>query len=1056
MPIDYQVAQIPLTGGLAQHVAPALVQSGKLHTATNAVIRKQGSVEMRPGTVALGNAFLTDIPLENTRRIFANADETVVVTRDRLCTYAELADKWQDVDNCYEAVIKERIRGERGTAQVAEDGVVCDSVYCDGIYAVAWREDQDSLTTTETIHIRFMDAATKAKLFECSWTSGHYRVRLCAIGTRIYAFYWSTTAGVLLCNVWSITSLTSYGTVAVGPIGDSTSGFAFDATVAGSSLLVVYGYSSSAVPDSFRIAKWNAALTTVAYVQSTIVADNSYSSLAIAGSDNGRIFVASFFDYAGDGSLVWSSFSWSLVHLLDEAIPISTTVYGCYPKRLGICVDPDLPDERGLLTYDVYHIASVTLTETAYTVWHWFTDAGVADFDGGGVCYHAGLSSKPVIHDSKGYVCAHYHTKWGQAEVASGSRTYLVNDEFVYLLELRSDTPVSIDEKRTGPYGVPARVVTRIATWRAGWPGSEFAHVPNLQLVETDTYCVSVPMKSDTVNGLDEGFDLYRLEFDNRPHQSLCCSSIQGEPLLAGGVPACYDGVRCYELGFHYPPVIEAITLNNAGGQSGDGTYSVVAVYEWLDARGVFHQSMPSNPMSVTISAGTDTAVIVVTYAMLSLTERCDTANAVSPVQVSIYRTVADGEIYYLDRTFPNEPTDPNQTSYLTSIKDDDLETHTKLYTTGGVLEHVQPPACKHIIQHNNRLWMISSDDPEFLWASKLNRGAGGMPGFALDLIVRTDTDGPCTALASLDATLIIFKERSIFALAGEGPNDLGADSDMGAPRKISVAVGCVDARTVASIPAGVVFRAHDGIYLLGRDLGVSRISDAVEDYLTETDTVTSAVQVDQDSLVLFTVERTSDSSILAYHYAIGEWTVWWIPATDEDGSVASPGAAVCKRDELYRYHLLRDDGYTVHLDYSTGVDSNGLYYGYTVSSPWISMAGIQGYERVQFVGVQGTYVSPHTLTVSLYSDHDDSDVHVTTYSLDVSQIESLRQNLVEAIQCHVVNQDCRAIRVQIAVQPIGDPMTPVGVGRGVRLESLALEVGGERGMFRLPEIARF
>lgn len=1121
MTIDYQLIHVPFAGGLAEHVAPALVPPGKLHTATNAVIRKQGSVEMRPGTDAMTTNILDSAStLDNTRRIFPATTETVTLTETRLLTFSEEADGWRDLDDVYEATIKDRVRGERGRSVAGTVGLTVDAVYVNGYYAVAW-----VMGGTSTVYFRLIDATTGAKLGLYSWDVDGWRVRLVVIGVRVFAVYQTNGGGSVSAKSFD-TTVADSGVEQTVVIGASLDGNVFEACSSSDSLYLVYNYDTG-LGIQPRVIKWDAGLS----ISDDIVTGLEANIFGIAAESGGLIYVAS---EPTAGGIQCAGIDESTM-----ALQFDTTIYAGADAvfRLGVAIDAD--NARAVVVWDFQ-----TALANSYTRNRWIDDAGVAG--DGGKTWHTGLVSTPMVRGGVPYVVAYYATEHSDTQ------------RFYYLLELKDDT---IGET----VGAPARVVVRVATWRAGAPGKTFAWVSSLCSVATDEYAFGALMKSETLDNLDEGFDVYRIEFDNREWQGLVASSVQDEPLMAGGVPAAYDGLRCYELGYHYNPCITTAVTAGGGGSMSVGAYSWVAVYEWIDASGVKHQSMPSAPVSHTYVAGSGSASFSVQA--LSLSERYDDESQNANVGIAIYRTKANGEVYFFEQRIDNVRTDATVACTSTAA-DATIEVNEKLYTDGGVLDNANPPAMRHIIQHNNRLFGISADDPNFLWVSKINRIAGLMPGWSLQLIIRTDVDGACTALASLDDKLVVFKECAIYVLVGEGPNDQGQSSDMGPPRKVSVSVGCIDPRSVANIPAGVVFRAHDGIYLLGRGLDVQRISDAVEDKLPADYVVTSACQVDRDSLVLFTVDTggKDDSFVLVYHYAINEWTKWMLPSTAPGGSIVSPSAAVCLRSGEKRWHLLRDDGAAVWLQYADSVDSDDSAQGFRVSSPWLSFAGVQGFERVQFVGLHGTFKSPHSLRVILYYDHDSINKTATTYTLTASEvaesilavtlgewtkganwtgdggkgpydhdagvadditqaigvvgdtyeitytiagrtsgfltayagtsfgavrnangqytdtitctvnttikfaasvsfdgsvtIDSIRDlstdvGMPEALQFHVVNQDCRAIRVDVTVMP-ETVAGSAGDATGVRLESLALEIGGEKGQFRLPQTARF
>lgn len=615
------------------------------------------------------------------------------------------------------------------------------------------------------------------------------------------------------------------------------------------------------------------------------------------------------------------------------------------------------------------------------------------------------------------------------------------------------------------------RVASRLATFLVGDPGGVGTGSEQLSNLDpgavTGQYVVCVPMKSQTVDEtdgttaaytkdpVDEGFDDYVLQF-GQDHTHLA-SQIQGEALLSGGVPALYDGERVSEYGFHYGPLLGAATTvggdlvyegHVSGELSAETLYLWVAIYTWLDARGVRHRSWLSNVFSHTTSAA-DPISVGFNVWNLSLTEHEDAYDQSQPVTIELYRAggTTDG-LYHLDQVLVNDRTTAYQ--WVTStISDTDIESKQILYTDGDVLQDTTVPACKHLVTNRDRVWVVSADNPEILWYTKANGRDFILPGFNTSFVERTEVGRGVVALASLDDKLVVFKESQIYLYVGEGPNDQGVGGSLNGPNLISVETGCVDPRSVCTTPLGVTFQSRDSLYLLGRGLEVQKIGGPVEDYLDTYPTVTSAVHAPYLDAVLFTISNSggTEGVTLVWHYQINEWTVWH--TQDSRGTAKAPAIAGClaTRDKSHRYHQAQADGLVLWVDPTDYTEHDGSARSFTVTTPWFQFAQVQGFQKVRRITLLGTYQNVHKLDFSIY--YDFNTTATSTYSLTAAQVAALRVGNREQVQLHL-GAKCEAVRIEVTATLDG-----IGTGKLVRWESLLLELGGKGGSFRLPVEAR-
>lgn len=480
---------------------------------------------------------------------------------------------------------------------------------------------------------------------------------------------------------------------------------------------------------------------------------------------------------------------------------------------------------------------------------------------------------------------------------------------------------------------------------------------------------------------------------------------------IGGGFLNFYDGQRITEHGFHHGPQLLVAPAPVAG-----YTYSYVACYEWTDGNGYIHRSEPSSPLSHQQANPIDSGhapSISVPY--LSFTSKTSTSN---PVRLVLYRTTASGTVYYRTSvTNVANSTSLDYYSWSDTTSDASLVGNPQLYTTGGVLENQAAPPFAAMATYNGRIFGINSLDPTQIWYSK--QVVSGSPIEWSDFLTMTIPDGVAgTALASLDARLVIFSATKIFVVAGLGPDSTGANSDFSIPAEIATDVGCSLPNSIARIPQGLIFKSDKGFYLLDRSLQVSYIGADVEEF--NGNTVTSAVLAPDTTEVRF----TTDDERLVYDYRANQWG-WDSNAT---------AVHACVHGGVY--HHLTSDGKAKAETVGTYTD-DGTAIAMTARTGWIQLAGVQGLQRLYKFLLLGEYVSPHTLRVSVSYDFVDDDEYTdVVVSSDPAPYQ---------YRFHVARQKCESLRITIA----DTPSSPLG--EALSISALAFEVGVKSGAYKLP-----
>jgi len=539
---------------------------------------------------------------------------------------------------------------------------------------------------------------------------------------------------------------------------------------------------------------------------------------------------------------------------------------------------------------------------------------------------------------------------------------------------------------------------------------------------------------------LTKGVQRIKLSFDtSNIQQSVTFGDLHN---FSGGFMGTYDGEAGAELGFMLFPDVTALSLT-AGAGLAAGTYSYKAVYEWTDARGQKHRSAPS--LTDTITLGGASNVIAQTNGLVATKKSSSRSN----VRVHFYRTVDGGDIFY--KVTPQEGVSNSTStvvSYTDSTTDVALVDNELLYTTGGVLENASPAPSVGLVSHANRIFYIDAEDRNRIGYSKTRFPRE--PALFNDFLdMRADSSpvsasGEVKALGSMDERLIIFKDNSILAVSGDGPNDLGTQNTFSRPQLISTDVGVKDPKSVVLTPLGLMFKSDKGIYILTRALSVKYIGEAVEEFNDET--ISSAILIKKKNQVKFT---TISGQALVYNYFFDQWQT-----ADNHEAV---DAALVVND----YYILTSAGVAKKSDATVFTD-DAASVAQTIETGWIQLKGVQGYQRIYRAFLLGDYKSDHEITLSVRYNYQDyytethtlvpqsgSAYNITSKPSDTDLEEGINDGVYQ-FDVHLEKQRCQAIKFIITEVP----KTPYG--ESFSLTDLTLQVGVKKGPHRLTDKKKF
>ncbi len=441
-------------------------------------------------------------------------------------------------------------------------------------------------------------------------------------------------------------------------------------------------------------------------------------------------------------------------------------------------------------------------------------------------------------------------------------------------------------------------------------------------------------------------------------------SEIGGNLNISGGFLWGYDGYSLVESGFFVWPDLQlnadgtyhGLSTSTTGGSITDQQYFYQVIYEWSDNQGNIFRSAPSIPVTIT-TAGGNTSTNTLIVPTLRLTYK--TSN---PVKVVIFRASVAQATYY-QVTSISAPllntTSADTVTFVDTLADSAIIGNSIIYTAGGVIENIAPPATDVMALYRSRLFLLDSEDRNLLWYSKQVIEATPVEMSDLFTIYIGPTTGSqgstgdTTALSAMDDKLIIFKKSAIYYIIGTGPDNTGANNDFSEPVFITSTVGCDNQASIVLGPNGLIFQSTEkGIWILGRDLSTNYVGAAVEN--NGRTPITSAVSVPGANEIRLTL---SSGITLLYDYYYAQWGTFNISAVS---STVYQGLHTF----IDQYGRVFQESPGSYLDGAEPVLMS-------LTTGWIHVAGVQGFQRAYAMYMLATYYSPHVATFQIGYDYN-------------------------------------------------------------------------------------
>lgn len=1007
LPLQYALLPLPLTAGVDTRTEPKAILPPKLTTCDNGRFTTPGTISKRHGYAPLAELAMYDAStgaffdraITGARKLLTRAGNLFLTDANTVYGLSPTRSRWQRFAQVPNVQVTQGnrfwstdfiIAGERGTAPNGATLVVLHtetSALVESLVVILYDP-----SGTEIYRTNIADATVP---------------RLVVVGSMFSLFYVkASTHGTLSMIAIDSAAAMAPNAITVTPVTIAsdlnTTNPRYDADVSGGRILVAYN-TSTASTLKFGYVEANGNLDGTMTTQATAAAP---TALSCAVEPTARTIL-----------VCWAMASGSNVagRMYDES---KTALFAV--AALGVtsggatasvtCIFRDATNAEVFLDFT----ASVAVGYNSMVSRATVTTGGTVVLTAGWM-RHSVLSSKPWVMGGKVHLALGYPMKGA----AFTDPPQLQSTLFIVTSGMDVDPGVTAAAYPSETYSA---VLTNNHCHRADVIGTTVRLTPTLW--------------GNTINPFLQGGTLALgnliLDYSYAPQ----FIEAGNATYYTGGALWMLDGAKVVETGFWIFPENVTAVPSATGGMVPSSSYSYHVFAEWYSAAG--ERFLSTTAAAVVVALGPGDGRVTLTIPTLVHTRK-------TSVLFHIYRTQSNGALFNSVGTVVNDTT-VNSVTFVDNNGDGTIVGQELDYLTGSQLDNVAPPPCSVICSGSNRVFISVFEDPNLVLASKL-QDFGQSLSFNDSLTLAVPPGpGPITALAYLNDSLVVFRDRNIYVVTGPGPNNIGSGGQFDPARTLSDDIGCISPRSLVRIPQGFLFQSRKGIYLLDTTGTLSYVGADVEAYNAET--VTSAVALVDAHEVRFTL--ASGKSLL-FDYIQNAWSPWTIGGVDSiiwnDLHVILPTSS----------GLLLQETPNGYLD-------NGVWFSLVIETPEIHVAGTQGIQRVRRVLFLGKSKSDHKPLISIAYNHEPFYEDRQTWdpgtvigaqllggnggllgsggTFGGNDSAGRPSTSVYQFRCFPARPKCQAIKVRIEDVPRpGFPM-----GESYNLSEIAFEVGIKTG----------
>jgi hypothetical protein len=1009
----WDTIQFGFAGGLQTKTHPHAIAPPQLTVAKNCEFDESGAVRLRHPYASVGLDILGGgtIAGADLRKVVAFGDEELLFTKDALYSRSDTLSKWA-------------LRGTHLAVKVEEatrfanpnDQVFADRAQLSGVIVYVWTE---VLATTTLCYLAAIDATTSATVIApTSFGAGADRPRVVALTSKIMVF-WVDATGLKCKDInpaspsftasgaTSVTSKDAHYDVMKDPAADT-------AVVA----------VRNGIGTEYDLARVTALLTV-----STVTKVRSCNGvIALACSAGGTTLVARQATTDIKGDLVTTS---SLADTASVNVTIGTAATSTINQLTCAFRSTQTGGQYRAYVYWSVDEDAVSGIAPDFVLKHNWIDTGATLGTEAVLFYRQGIAARAFSHDGYVYLWSVFAQQSTGGSTIVGIEAPYQNTYFLH----RDDGS--------------AALVSKAAWLRAGGfayyggAGLLRGHLPGVALVDGTTGYAWCGIERQTINTLQKIGRTYGARaprdvvftFDSDDARRV--AHLGRTLYVSGGMLMQYDGEGLVEVGFQVFPWNFGINDDGGAGTVPAGAYSGKATIRWDNAVGEVDRSTTAVGGQDTLAGpqwvGFDTSPINITRKQGSRR---------SPA-IEFWRTKVNppnGAPYYLVTSKDPAVTGVNgyvvndaaaqvlAAAFDDNYSDAELITKEQYPENNGTLPRFAPPGASIVLASDARLFLAGiPGEPTRVWYS-LFRNEGEIAAFnsllSFELPAAT---GAITALALWQETLVVFTASAVYAVPGDGYNNVGAGSgNYGPARVISSDLGAISHDTVAVSPGGLVFFSRKGWYRLTGGWGLEYIGAPVEDFNSDTWVGAQVVESQHQVRLLSTTRMLVWDYLAPSPDGLGAWAEW----TQASGR----GLAMWSGTPVIVDTAVRKE---------TPASFAAVDYDFEVELR-ISFAGLLGFSLLKRFTVMGEYKAAHAQRIRVAFDQQ------AAFTDDVSTIlTGLTVGNATRVQRGPSQKRVGAVRVRVTVRATNGT-TPAY--DAVTLTGIAFELGFQRGLY--PRIA--
>lgn len=951
--LDWQTLQIPLAAGLAQGQDARAMQPPGLTIAKDVQFDDLGGLQTRRPVALMSLDIFGGGTLSGFRTVVANGDELLCFTEDALYSWNAQLEKWVSKGTHLAIDVAEESR-----FVTTGDQITCDRAELNGTIVYAWVD-------AGVIYVGAIDKTTGSVLLAPTATSsGDSRPRLVALSTKILLF---VATGDPQLNVYAIDPA-SPGTAIAGAA----------TTVLAVPDFNLY-YDAVRVPGADTAVWASRRTTTTSYSVGKVTAALAVTASTKARTCDGPIAVsceptgAQVQVVRGNGTNIQGDLI--TISSLADTAHITKAVGTCTGTLNQIAAAHRSVQNGGQHRCYAFWSSAETSGTTGFELKTNYVDTGGSLGTQSVLRLRLGVASRAFDYDGSVYVWGAFAGQSGPAGmgVPLGIRAQLQNAYFLY----RDD----------------GHLAASCAKDIGGGFSAVTGHLPGVAVTSGTTvysWCATerrvIDLGGDHTGYSDRAPRDVVFEFDSNAARR--GARLGRTMYVSGGLIIQYDGVNLHELGFLVCPWLFSSTAVG-GGSIPAGAYSYKSTLRCDNAAGERERSTTACGEQASSAGGQK---IQFQIAPLHITRRAN-APAIEMWRTKV--TPIDDSPFYLATSVDPAATGDNaylanaSTSAFTSTWPDNmtdavLETKEQNPENGDVLENLRPPVAAIVLASDTRIFLAAvAGDPDRVWYSK-QRLDGSVAGFHDQLAFDVPrAGGEITGLAFLNETLIVFRERAVYAVPGEGFDNFGLGQNFGPARVLAGDLGAVSQEAIGVTPKGIVFKSHKGWQLLNRGWAINYIGGPVSDY--DGDTVVAVHVLEEQHQI----RCLTSSRMLVLDYLAEQWAEWTI--ANGLSATVWRGTYVC---------LTTAGPATEQTAYSD------LTYGWDVETAWIKLADLQGFGRMRWLELLAEYRSSCAVRIRTAVNYKAAYVSDRTWTCtpptvgDGVQVRhSQKQQQIEAIK---------------------------------------------------------